>query len=97
MEDLNSLRGQLNNVDEKLVEAFEKRMEIVFKIGEYKRKNNIPVLDQRREEEVINKNLLLLRNKNLSEALKKLYIQIMNISKEEQKKIKNNDNNDKDS
>lgn len=83
--DLDELRTEINGIDKKLVELFENRMEIVSQISEYKLKNNLPVLNSLRENEVIEKNINYLKDKNLSPYLKDFYINLMNISKDYQK------------
>ena len=52
MEDLRSYRAKIDEIDRQLVSLFEERMEIVLKIADYKKKNNIPILDEGREKEV---------------------------------------------
>ena len=44
-------------------------MDIVEKIGEYKKKQGIPVVDLAREEKIINKMRKMAKDKNLSEAM----------------------------
>ena len=38
MEDLDDYRKNIDEIDKKITELFEKRMDIVLKIGEYKKK-----------------------------------------------------------
>ena len=45
-----------------LLSLFENRMEVVLKIAEYKKKNNMEILNGAREEAVIKKNLELVKN-----------------------------------
>ena len=56
--ELNELRNQIDQIDKEMAVLFEKRMKIVKQIGEYKKENNLPILDKKREEEVIEKNEL---------------------------------------
>ena len=84
MEDLKELRNQIDNIDKEIVELFEKRMEIVSNVAKYKSKNHIPVLNSSREEEVINKNIDHLKNKELEGYLREFYIKLMNLSKDYQ-------------
>lgn len=66
---LEELRNEIDNVDKELVELFEKRMEIVLNVAKYKKENNIPILNNSREQEVIKKNVNYLKNKNLQRYL----------------------------
>ena len=49
--DLNDYRREMDAADEQLLAAFEKRMEVARHIAEYKRENDLPVLDAKRERE----------------------------------------------
>lgn len=44
-------REQIDEIDEQLVALFAKRMDVAKKIAEYKKENNLPVLDLKRERE----------------------------------------------
>lgn len=55
MEDLKKLRDDIDSIDKELIELFQKRMETVLKVAEYKKKNNVPILNASRENEVIKK------------------------------------------
>ncbi|NLN15062.1 MAG: chorismate mutase [Tissierellia bacterium] len=86
MKDLKYYRDQIDEIDAQLVDLFEKRMEVVLKVAEYKKANNIPVYHEGREKEVIEKNTNRLKNKEFKESLSKFFTYLMNLSKEEQKK-----------
>lgn len=81
MEDLLSLRNEIDRIDSKLVKLFEARMNCVLKVAEYKRKNNLEVLHKSREEEVIQKGLEILNDKKLENALVEFLTSLMNISR----------------
>ena len=49
--DLNELRGQIDKIDDQLVELFAKRMDVAAAIGDYKKKNHLPVFVPARERE----------------------------------------------
>ena len=87
MDDLILLREKINEIDQKLVVLFEERMEIVLKVAQYKRLNSISILDEDRENEVIDRNKARLKNKNFEDSLEKFLNELMNLSKKEQKKI----------
>lgn len=62
-------------------------METVLKVAEYKKKNNIPILNANREDEVIKKNSKLIYNEEfLKNQLKKFLKDVMKISKDLQAK-----------
>ena len=55
--DIHMLREQINEVDQELVRAFEKRMHIALEIAKYKKENGIPVYDPVREAAVLKKQM----------------------------------------
>lgn len=93
MDRLQELRKQIDFLDEKIVELFEKRMEIVLSIAKYKEENNLPVLNNLREEEVIEKNIERLNNRELETYLRDFLLTLMNLSKDYQNEKINKDKN----
>ena len=85
MNHLKELRDKIDITDKKIVELFEKRMEIVSDVIKYKMEKDLPVLNSLREAEVIEKNINYLRNKELSPYLKDFYNHLMKLSKDYQK------------
>ena len=51
--ELSELRGQINEIDEQLVELFVKRMNIAAQVAEYKKANNLPIYVPAREREIL--------------------------------------------
>ena len=47
--DINELRTRIDSVDSELIDLFKKRMDLSAQVAEYKRQNNLPVLDAIRE------------------------------------------------
>jgi len=76
--EIEKLREQIDELDTGIVELLSRRIEIVLKIKEYKKKNNLPVEDLSREEEIISR----LKTGNLSdEFIKDIYRVIFCYSK----------------
>jgi len=48
---LNELRNKIDNIDDELIRLFSERMQVVTQVAEYKKKNELPVLDRKREAE----------------------------------------------
>lgn len=69
MENLEKLRDKIDKIDEKIIHLFEERMETVIKVAEYKKQNGIPILNEMREKEVIEKSILKLKNKHFEYSL----------------------------
>lgn len=81
MEDLEKLRDKIDSIDEKIVMLFEERMNTVLKVAEYKKQNNIPILNQNREKQVIEKNKKYLKCVEFEDYLKEFLKNLMDISK----------------
>ncbi len=62
MNELEISRKEINEIDEKMAELFERRMNICSKIAEYKKENGLSVRDPAREEELINRNKTLVES-----------------------------------
>jgi chorismate mutase / prephenate dehydratase len=77
MEDLSKLREDIDLIDSELVKLFEKRMETVLKVAEYKKANKMEILNSSREETVIRKAQELLKNKDFSEELARFFTSLM--------------------
>lgn len=79
--DLAELRGQLDEIDAKIVELYEKRMEISKGVAQYKIETGKKVLDKAREEEKIQKVKALTHNEFNSYGVAELFEQIMAMSR----------------
>ncbi len=53
MSQLEDYRARIDAIDRELVALFLKRMDVTGQVGEYKKVNGLPVMDSRREKEVI--------------------------------------------
>jgi chorismate mutase/prephenate dehydratase len=87
MSELDLLRGAIDEVDRQIVYLFERRMEITQKVGEFKKRNDMPVLDAGRERDVLKKKVEWLHNPKLKTDVTALYETIMAISRNQQRKL----------
>lgn len=87
MSKLDDARKEINLVDEEMVKLFERRMQAVQMVAEYKKENHLPVLDASREQCIIDKNVSMLTNKNLEEYYRIFFEGVLNSSKEYQKDL----------
>lgn len=85
MNGIESLRCEIDKIDKEMAMLFEKRMEIAIKIGEYKKKNKLEVLNTNREKQVIKNNIKYIKNKKLCKPVEEFFVCMMKISKELQK------------
>jgi chorismate mutase/prephenate dehydratase len=87
MSELDVLRGGIDEVDRQIVTLFERRMAITRQVGEYKQSVGMPVLDPRREREVLEAKTAWLTNPELKTDVVLLYETIMGISRRQQRRL----------
>ena len=79
MRDLNEIRQEINEIDEKLTELFRRRMECARDVAEYKKANDIPILNAEREREVLDR--VQERGGEYGLPARLLYTDIMELSR----------------
>lgn len=84
--DLLELRGQLDEIDEKIVALYEERMAISSLVADYKIKTGKKVFDKVREEEKLKKVRSLTHDPLHSHGVQELFEQIMSMSRKLQYK-----------
>lgn len=85
MNELELLRKQIDDIDNELCSLFEKRMKIAKIIGNYKKNNNIEVLDSNRESEIKELSKKRLNDKELEVYYLELVDKLLELSKRYQK------------
>ena len=86
MANLEEMREQIDKIDAEIIESFKKRMNLSAEIAKYKKENNLPVLDEKREKEKLEgiaKNV----DENMSAFASKLYLTLADLSRDYQNKI----------
>ena len=81
MGNLEDYRREIDYIDRELIALFEKRMNVAIKVEKYKKERNLPIFNAKREEEVIEKNINLLNNKEYSEITRSYFEKIMELSR----------------
>lgn len=79
MRDIKKIRAEINEIDEKLIGLFKRRMACSREVGFYKLENNIPVLDEKREKEILDK--VCENGGEYSEAVRALFSKMMELSR----------------
>ena len=74
-------RTHIDEIDTQLMKLLIERYNIVTQIGEYKKQNNIPVLDKSREQFIYDKINSLYSSETYRDFLKKIYESMMNETK----------------
>ena len=87
MNKLEQARLIINEVDLKMIELFKERMKAALMVAEYKKENNLPVLDKAREEALINKNVSYLNDKELEKYYLTFLEGVLTASKNYQKDL----------
>ena len=92
---LAELREQIDKLDDKLIQIFEKRMKFVEEIGKHKKVNNITILQSRRWDDIVKNRVNLGMRKGLSEEfILKIFQTIHQESINKQTLIMNKDNSE---
>ncbi len=86
MDDLQSLRRDIDAIDRQMVALFRQRMDVTRRVGEYKRSQGIPVLDQARERQVL-QDKGELAGEELRPAVITLYQTVMALSRRQQRDL----------
>jgi chorismate mutase/prephenate dehydratase len=84
---LEDARKSINNIDAEMAALFEKRMEAVKMVAEYKKQNNLPIFDENREKEICKKEIEYIKNDELKPYYLEFIQCLMDISKKFQRNI----------
>lgn len=79
--DINSLRSQIDQIHLDLGRLFQERLELNLKIWQLKKLNQLPLLDEKRESEIIHRFDSWTENENEKLALQNFFKTILNESK----------------
>ena len=89
--DLDSIRQEIDQIDQELVALLEKRMVCVGQIIEYKEQQGLPVLDQRREREVLEKVGSLVTDEQYRATIQSQFQDLMARSRDYQEEVRARD------
>jgi len=79
VENLNILRDRIDNFDKSITDLLAQRMRVVRRVGEYKKKHNLPICDKERQKEVLKTRVKQGKTAGLNEKfVKNLYNLIFN-------------------
>ncbi|WP_432712850.1 chorismate mutase [Pedobacter sp.] len=74
---LAELRKQIDKIDDLMIQKLGERMAIIEKIGEYKRDNNVTILQVNRWEEIINKRSAFAKAMKLEPAFTEKFLELI--------------------
>ena len=81
MAELAELREQLDQIDDRIAELYEKRMEICAQVGEYKIKSGKKVFDRQREKEKLADVASKVKGEFNRKGIREVYQQLMSMSR----------------
>ena len=77
MNSLDKYRKEIDKIDDSIIELLEQRFNLVVEIGQYKKENNLPVFDVKRESAIKQK----FTTKKYQDNLSNIYDTILKESK----------------
>jgi len=84
---MEDLRNRIDIIDQSIQNLFLERMQVVKQIALYKKENNLPIFDEKREKEIIENSVNEIDNLELKDLYEEFYKEIINISKKYQERI----------
>lgn len=89
MSKLDDARKIINEVDSEMARLFEKRMYAAKLVASYKKEHGLPILDEKREEEVIRRNSEKIENPEIREYYVNFLRDTMSVSRSYQHRLMN--------
>ena len=87
MEKLIEARKIISEADKQIAELFEKRMNAVKQVAEYKKERGLPIFDSAREDEVIRNSMSYIADEDIKELYLPFIKGVIDISKDYQQKL----------
>lgn len=78
-------RREINNIDQEMKDLFIRRFACAKKIAIYKKQNNLPVFDERREEELKQRLIKEIDDESLKDLYLEFLEELLKLSKAYQK------------
>lgn len=88
---LDTIRKEIDHVDQELVALLEKRMQLVNQVVAYKKATGKPILDTSREDAVLQKAASRVEDKAFEQTIVNTFADIMKNSRDYQAKQLDND------
>lgn len=88
MQNIDSLRDEINHINAEMLQLFEKRMKVSAGVALYKKENSIAVFDEKREKEILT-HIKSASTPELQDYSVRFFQTLMDLSKEYQKEILN--------
>lgn len=87
---INQLRRHIDRIDTVIITALAERMSLMPEIAEYKKENDVPIFDEKREIEIMKKLKKIAKEQGLDESfVEEVFLSIFNEAKRIQNDIIN--------
>lgn len=88
---IEKIRKQIDRIDLVIITALAERMSLMPDIAEYKKERNIPVFQEKREQEIMRRLKKIAKDYDLNESfVEEIFLSIFNEAKRIQHEIINN-------
>lgn len=88
--DLTEAREKIDEIDSELIKLLSERIKLIKNVAKYKQKNNIPIVQEKRMEDMSRKRRALAEELSLDPCfIERLFLEIVDESIKIQKKISN--------
>ena len=81
MDELNKARKTINEIDKKIAELFQQRLDAVQSVAQYKKEHHLEIFDKKREEEVLERNCAYIQNEDYLPYYRQFQQHLMDVSK----------------
>jgi len=88
MDELTAARAEINEIDEKMAQLFCRRMECSRIIGEYKAARGLPVRDEVREKELVERDFSYADSSEIKDSYMRFLRSVIDLSCEYQEKLR---------
>lgn len=84
MRELDELRKEIDEIDEKILQLYERRMETARQVGEWKKEKGMKVYDPMREKDLLDRKMSTLSDPGLKQGARGLFELLMRFSRQQQ-------------
>lgn len=84
MRELDELRKEIDEIDEKILQLYERRMETARQVGEWKKEKGMKVYDPIREKDLLDRKMSTLSDPGLKQGARGLFELLMRCSRQQQ-------------
>ena len=89
-EKIKKIRRHIDRVDTVLITALAERMQLIVDIGQYKKKKELPIFDEKREIEIMDKLKSMAKEQGLEDSFtEEIFLSVFNEAKRIQNDIIN--------